>query len=134
MHIALLKALPTDDEIEEKGDAHAGAYLSRLKEGSASQYQALLRRGATPWAGEVRPLLVPAASTCNDRSYPHSGYRPACTLAQYRWPHINQPTAAWRTYLRSSSMRSSRCVGPARPSVTRTAMVAMAAVLVDRST
>ena len=45
--IAILKALPTDDEIASAGCADAGAYVARLMHSNAAGYKSLLERKAS---------------------------------------------------------------------------------------
>ena len=56
--IALLKALPTDDELAESGDAHAGLYLATLSDGDPGDYSAFIAERACSW-GEKPDLIQP---------------------------------------------------------------------------
>ena len=49
--VAMLKALPTDDEIEAAGARDAGVYLEDLRSRDVSAYAELLRTRKTPWGG-----------------------------------------------------------------------------------
>jgi hypothetical protein len=52
VQIAPMKALPTDEEIAEAGQADAGMYLQWLAETDEAAYENLLEERATPWGAE----------------------------------------------------------------------------------
>ena len=51
-HLAALKAIPTDAQIEESLDEHAGAHLSRLRSEQGKEFRNLLARGANKWGDD----------------------------------------------------------------------------------
>jgi len=52
VRIAPMKALPTDEEIAEAGQADAGMYLQWLGQTDEAAYENLLEERATPWGAE----------------------------------------------------------------------------------
>ena len=60
--LALLKALPTDDEIRATGAPHAGIYLSQLRERDPAGYKALIKERSRLWGDD--PDLVQPVHRC----------------------------------------------------------------------
>ena len=50
--MAVLKALPTDEEIEQSGCSHAGTHLQWLRDSDGDAYDQLIAERATPWGEE----------------------------------------------------------------------------------
>ena len=50
--ISQMKSLPTDDEIEAYGHAHAGSYMNWMKNQDEEAYELMIRKRATPWGSE----------------------------------------------------------------------------------
>ena len=63
-HLGALKALPTDDEIEEAGDKHAGAHTARLRDEQGKEFQRALARGATKWGDDPGQPFHRALAHC----------------------------------------------------------------------
>ena len=66
MRLSALKALPTDEEIENYECKDACGYLAKLKRKSRTAFDALMIEGATPW-GELpkQPMDRCVAHTIN---------------------------------------------------------------------
>ena len=52
VRLAMLKALPTDQEITDSGQADAGAFLRALKEADEAAYKKFLLERRRVWPGE----------------------------------------------------------------------------------
>ena len=57
--VAMMKSLPTDEEIAEAECSHAGTYLEWLHENDEDAYEALLIERATPW-GDMPTVQSPS--------------------------------------------------------------------------
>ena len=52
VRVAVMKALPTDEEIAASGSKHAGEHMEKLKKDDEEMYDAMLRERAIPWGAE----------------------------------------------------------------------------------
>ena len=89
---AMLKALPTDDEIETRADGDAGNYLMLMRRDRPQKYEDLMHARAVPW-----PVVLTSKKS--------QSFRRVCTQRSPTWKCRMLPNL-WRLQIRIAAVAS----------------------------